>query len=230
MYSILLSEYEKGMALVNTKLKEIIKEDYKAVIIAWTFPIELDYNSFNNEWFKKGERRYNKYVSSLTKLGLKEENITILNCYDKENIHKFKKIIDDSDILVITGGNPEMLYSKVTQETEILYNIKHYKGIVIGFSAGAELQLKRYFITAKNNYYKYFAFYDGFGILNDPFYMDVHSINNKNYLMKLQKVANEKNKNVYAIYDDGAMIFNRETEKLEIFGNVKTFEPELNNK
>ena len=75
-----------------------------------------------------------------------------------------------------------MLYSKVTQETEILYNIKHYKGIIIGFSAGADLQLKRYFITAKNNYYKYFAFYDGFGVLDDPFYIDVHSINNKKYL------------------------------------------------
>ena len=47
-----------------------------------------------------------------------------------------------------------MLYSKVVQETELLYNIKYYKKLIIGFSAGAELQLKRYFITAKNNYYK----------------------------------------------------------------------------
>ena len=164
-------------------------------------------------------------MGSLLKLGIKEENITVLNCYDKDNIPNFKPIIDDSDILIITGGNPEMLYSKVTQETEILYNIKHYKGIIIGFSAGADLQLKRYFITAKNNYYKYFAFYDGFGVLDDPFYMDVHSINNKRYLEKLQKVSNDKKKNVYAIFDDGAMIYDRSTNKLEIFGNVLTFEP-----
>ena len=45
------------------------------------------------------------------------------------------------------------------------------------------------------------------------------------YLSKLQKVANEKNKNVYAIFDDGAMIYNRTSNELEIFGNVKTFEP-----
>lgn len=223
MYSVLLSEFEKGMELVNPTLRKILKKDYKVVIIAWAFPIELDYDSFNNEWFKKGERRYNKYVGSLLNLGLKEENITILNCYDKKNIPNFKKIIDESDILVITGGNPEMLYSKVTQETEVLYNIKHYKGIIIGYSAGTELQLKRYFITAKNNYYKYFAFYDGFGVLDDPFYIDVHSINNKYYLKKLQKIANEKRKNVYAIYNDGAIIFNRKTNDLDIYGNVKTF-------
>ncbi len=226
MYSILLSEYEKGMNLVETKLKKLINPTQKAVIIAWTFPAEIDKKTFDEEWFPLGGRRYNKYVGSLIKLGIKKENITILNCYDRENFEKFKAIIDDSDILVITGGNPEMLYSKVTQETEILYNIKHYKGIIIGFSAGADLQLKRYFITAKNNHYKYFAFYDGFGVLDDPFYIDVHSINNKKYLSKLQKVANSKQKNVYAIFDDGAMIYNRDTKELEILGNVLTFKPE----
>lgn len=212
--------------LVKNKLKKIINSNQKAVIIAWTFPTEIDKETFDDVWFPKSGRRYNKYVGSLLKLGIIEENITILNCYDRDNFKNFKSIIDDSDILVITGGNPEMLYSKVTQETEILYNIKHYKGIIIGFSAGADLQLKRYFITAKNNYYKYFAFYDGFGVLDDPFYIDVHSVNNKRYLEKLQKVANTKKKNVYAIFDDGAMIYNRSTKGLERFGNVLTFDPE----
>ena len=154
-----------------------------------------------------------------------KKKIYILNCYDKKNLTKFKDIIEESDILVITGGNPEMLYSKVVQETELLYTIKHYKGIIIGFSAGAELQLKRYFITAKNNYYKYFAFYDGFGILDDPFYMDVHSIKNRRYLDKLQKVSNEKRKKVYAIFNDGAMIYDRINHKLGTFGNVICFNP-----
>lgn len=226
MYSVLLSEYEKGMQLVEKKLKTKIKNDFKAVIIAWTFPTEIDKKTFDDEWFPKGGRRYNKYVGSLLNLGLREENIKILNCYDEEKFDEFKRIIDNSEILVITGGNPEMLYSKVVQETELLYNIKYYKGIIIGFSAGADLQLKRYFITAKNNYYKYFAFYDGFGVLNDPFYLDVHSIKNKMYLEKLQKVSNEKKKNVYAIFNDGAMIYDRNSKEIELFGNVMTFEPE----
>ncbi len=223
MYSVLLSEYEKGMKLVESELKKIVNPTQKAVIIAWAFPEEINKQIFEEEWFPTGGRRYNKYVGSLLKLGIKEENITVLNCYDRANVKKFKSIIDDSDILVITGGNPEMLYSKVTQETEILYNIKHYKGIIIGFSAGADLQLKRYFITAKNNYYKYFAFYDGFGVLNDPFYIDVHSINNKKYLGKLQNIANDKKKNVHAIFDDGAIIYDRSTGVLKMFGRVLTF-------
>ncbi len=223
MYSVLLSEYETGMKLVENRLKSLINDKQKVVVISWAFPNELNKKVFEEEWFPKYGRRYNKYVGALLKLGIKEENVTILNCYDDKQIKNFKTIIDNSDILVITGGNPEMLYSKVTQETEILYNIKYYKGIIIGASAGADLQLKRYFITAKNNYYKYFAFYDGFGVLNDPFYLDVHSINNKRYLDKLQNVANEKEKNVYAIFNDGAIIYNRETLELESYGNVLTF-------
>ena len=118
-----------------------------------------------------------------------------------------------------------MMYQKIVHSTELLYVLKHTKKIVIGESAGTELQLKRYFITAKNNYYKYFAFYDGLGLLDDPFYMDVHTINNKNYLNKLQKIADEKGKDVYAIYDGGVIIYNRDSLKMCVLDPVKKFSP-----
>lgn len=223
MYSVLLSECDCGMKLVCNRLRALIKENSKVVVIAWTFPMELNYEKFEKDFLNKQRRE--KYINSLIMLGINQKNIKFLNCYDTNNFQNFKKYIDESDVMVLTGGNPEMLYSKVVQDTEILYNIKHYKGIVIGFSAGAELQLKRYFITAKNNYYKYFAFYDGFGILDDPFYFDVHSINNNSYLNKLKRIANDTKKNVYAIFNDGGLIYNRSNGKIEIYGNVKIFKP-----
>lgn len=226
MYSILFSRIECGMDLVKERLKEIVSDNVKVVILPWTFPLELDAEKLENEFFKKNERRYNRYINELKKIGIKEENIIICNCYS-DTTEKIRKIIKESDILLLPGGNPEMLFQKVVHDTELLYDIKYYNGIVIGESAGTELQLKRYFITAKNNYYKYFAFYDGFGILNDPFYIDVHSINNKVYLNKLKKVANEKNKVVYAIYDDGALIYNRVSQEIEIYGNVKIITPDF---
>ena len=119
-----------------------------------------------------------------------------------------------------------MLFSKVVQEKDLLYDIKYFPGMILGESAGADLQLKRYFITAKNNYYHYFAFYDGFGVLDDPFYLDVHSrIDSKDYLDDLQEVADDKEKAVYAIFDDGAIIYNRESQEMEFYGNVLKFEP-----
>ena len=219
MYSVLFSKIEFGMDLVVERLKEFVKPDYKVAIFPWAFPVEITSEEFEKEYFPIDGRRYNKYYTELKKIGISKENIRVCNPY-KDTRNDLIEIIQNSDILLLPGGNPEMFFKKVL----------HYKGIIIGESAGCELQLKRYFITAKNNYYKYFAFYDGFGVLDDPFYMDVHSINNKRYLAKLQEVAADKNKSVYAIFDDGALIYNRDSSKLEIFGNVLTFVPKYNYK
>ena len=223
MYSILFSRIEVGMDIVLDRVKEIISPNSKVVILPWSFPVEIDADKLENEFFKKGERRYNRYINELKKLGIKEENVIVGNCYSDSKEY-LKKIIKESDVLLLPGGNPEMFFDKILHDTELLYDIKYYKGIIIGESAGTELQLKRYFITAKNNYYKYFAFYDGIGVLDDPFYIDVHTVNNKKYLEKLESVAKEKNKDVYAIYDDGALIYNRNTKNLEVYGHVIKFD------
>jgi len=224
MLNVLLSDYEKGIELVFERLNEYINNNTKIVVLPWTFPVEIDSDRLINEFFSKDGKRYNKYINPLIKMGAKQDNIFVLDCY-KDETNYLKEMINKADVLVMPGGNPEMLFNKVVQDTEILYEIKHFKGIVIGSSAGAELQLKRYFITAKNNYYKIFSFYDGFDIINNPFYFDVHSIDDKEYLDKLQSVANEKEKSVYAIFDDGAIIYNRDNKKIEIFGNVREFKP-----
>lgn len=227
MYSVFFSRMEMGMDLVKQDLINILPKKPKVAFLPWAFPVEIDAYKLENEFFKKGERRYNRYINELKKIGIKEEDITICNCYN-DSTEKLKNIIKNSNVLILPGGNPEMFFKKVTHDTEILYDIKHFKGLVIGESAGTELQLIRYFITAKNNFYKYFAFYDGFGLIDDPFYMDVHTINNKRYLDSLKKVANDTKKDVYAIYDDGAMIYNRFSNELKIYGNVKKFEPDKN--
>lgn len=223
-YSVFFSRIEIGMDIALTKIKSILPKNPKVVILPWTFSTELDANLLDNDFFKKGERRYNKYINELKKIGIAEENIVICNCYS-DSKEKLRQIIKESNILLLPGGNPEMFFKHVVHNTEILYDIKYFKGIIIGESAGTELQLTRYFITAKNNYYKYFAFYDGFGVIDDPFYIDVHTINNKNYLVKLQSIANEKNKKVYAIYDDGAIIYKRDTKELNMYGNIRVFNP-----
>lgn len=220
MYSIFFSKINLSFNLVEERLKNIIKNDYKVVVVPWSFAIETDAEGVDKYFSGKKKE---KYFSPLLKLGIEEKNITIINCYRDKTEYMIEKI-KESDVLVLPGGNPEMFYNKVVSCG--LYNvIRNYNKIVIGESAGTELQLNNYFITAKNNYYKKFDWYKGFGIINDPFYMDVHSSNNYNYLRKLQKVANEKKKNVYAIYDDGVLILNRKTNDLEIYGNVKTFIP-----
>jgi len=225
MYRVLFSRIEQGIVHVEEQLKKIIPKGAKVLILPWAFPTELDANRLCNEFFKKGEKRYQRYIDSLKKVGILEQNIKIGNCYSDTSF-ELKQMIQESDILMLPGGNPEMFFQKVVHDTEILYDIKYYKGIILGESAGAELLLKRYFITKENNYYPYFAFYDGFGVLNDPFYFDVHSISSKDYFDVLQKVSDDTKKNVYAIFDDGVIIY-QSTLQIELFGHVEFFCPNI---
>ena len=130
--------------------------------------------------------------------------------------------INDSSILILPGGNPEMFYNKVMQ-TGIFDCLKNYKKTIIGVSAGAELQLKKYFITKKNNYYKKFAWYDGFGIIDDNFYFDVHSVNRGRYLSSLKNKSIQTKTNIYCLFDSGVIVYNRKTKEINTYGEVVIF-------
>ena len=164
MYSILLSSFEKGIDIVKEELKKIINKEFNVVVIPWSFAIELKTNNIK-EFFN--EDKENKYLGPLKELGIKEENIKVLDCYNDSKEYMIDSI-NNSSMIMFTGGNPEMLYKKV-EEAGLINYIKDYKKIVIGSSAGAELQLKKYFIKKKNNYYKKFCFYEGFGIIKEEF-------------------------------------------------------------
>lgn len=226
MYSVFFSKIDIGMDIIATRLMSIVKNNSKVAIFPWAFPVEMTSSEFENDYFSIGGKRYKKYLDELKKIGIKEKNYIVCNPY-KHTKEELINIIKNSDILFFPGGNPEMMFKKVLHDTEILYDIKYFNGLIIGESAGAELQLKRYFITSKNNFYSYFSFYDGFGVINDPFYFDVHTVNDENYIKELTKAANDTKKTVYAIYDDGVLLYNRQTNELEKFGNIGVFKPNL---
>ena len=153
MYSVLFSRIEIGMDLVKEEIKKILPEKVKVAVFPWAFPVELNADKLENEFFKKGEKRYNRYINELKKIGIDENSIIVCNCYS-DSKEELKRIIKESNVLLLPGGNPEMFFKKIVHDTDLLYEIKYYTGIIIGESAGTELQLRRYFITAKNNYYK----------------------------------------------------------------------------
>ncbi len=224
MYSILLSKIENSEDLIAKRLKEIILKESKVLIFPWAFPKEISSEEFENNYFSVKGERYKKYLRGLEKFNIKKENCIICNPY-KDSKTQLKKMIKQSDVLIFPGGNPEMFFQKVLHDTELIYDIKHFRGIIIGESAGAELQLKRYFITSTNNFYKYMAFYDGFGIINDSFLLDVHTKKEAKYILELQNIANSTNMLIYAICDDGAIVYDRTTKKIETYGQVEIIKP-----
>lgn len=217
MYSILLSNFDEGFAIIKDQLKKYINEDFKVVVIPWSFATELKTKKI--EEFFDDSKEY-KYLNPLKELGIK--SIKVLDCYNDSKEYMINSI-EESSIIILTGGNPEMLYNKVS-EAGLIEHLKNYNKIIIGSSAGAELQLKKYFITKKNNYYKKFAWYEGFGIIDDDFYFDVHSVNRGRYLPSLRNKSKELQKDIYCIFNSGAIIYNRKTRKINCYGDVIRFE------
>lgn len=218
MISVLMSKMEIGFPMIEDEIKKYVNEKTVVTIIPWSFPVETDGNGLD-EYYKNKIKE--KYCNPFLKIGVKEENINYLNCY-KDDLEFMKTSILNTDILVLTGGNPEMFYNKVVS-IGLLNTIKNFNKVIIGSSAGAELQLSDYFITAKNNYYQQFDWYKGFGIISNSFFFDVHSLNDEKYLSQFYKIARSKQKNVYAVFNDGVIIYNRENKNIQLYGNVLLF-------
>lgn len=92
MYSVFFSKMDIAIDIIASRLKEIIKEESKVLIFPWGFPLEITNEEFENDYFPKGGRRYNKYLNSLKKINIKEENCTVCNPY-KHSSKELKKLI-----------------------------------------------------------------------------------------------------------------------------------------
>ena len=221
-YSILCSHFEPMFDKLQNELRSIVPSNPKVLVLPFAFPIETDANNLENEWIVP---QRDKYLKGLLDLGISEERVTIVNCYKctKEQLHK---LINSSNVLVIPGGNSEMLYYKLAMEFDALYLLKYFDGLIIGESAGACTQFREYFITKENNYHGYKAWYPGFGMLNDSYYIDVHTQDNEEYFQQLQKISNKRKKTIYALHDDDAIVHNRSDNTFILYGNINTFSPE----
>ena len=220
-YSVLCSHFKPMFEKLSNRLVDLIPSDPKVLVLPLAFPVETTKEALDNEWINVKKDRY---LDGLYALGIKDENITIINCYrySKEEV---KNLLRDSNILIIPGGNPEMLYYKLVMEYDLLYDLKYYDGLIIGESAGACTQFREYFITKENNYHGYKAWYPGFGVLNDPYYIDVHTKDDKEYMNELQKTSNKRKRIIYALHEEDAILHDRSTGKFELFGNINIIEP-----
>lgn len=219
MYSILCSKFDQVVNEISNELKKYIKSDAKVLILPWAFPVELDKERFREEYFKKDEKRYNRYIKAMEQIGVKEAQIEVLSCYEENKID-IKLKIQKADIIFLPGGNPEMFYKKLVDEFGLYKTLKEYKGIIIGESAGAVLHFGKYFLTEENSYYKVFEYYNGIGILEGNFEIDVHTINSKEYIDKLKHIAKKDQKTIYAILDDGAILVNRQNNEIQILNDT----------
>ncbi len=152
--------------------------------------------------------------------GLKEKQIHWVN-YFTDSIPQMKEAILNSSVLLLTGGAPDLMYRRI-REKKLSGLLRRYQGLVIGYSAGAMIQLGEYHITPDEDYPQ-FCWKNGLGYLTD-FDVEVHFQNTPHQLRHIERALSERHRPVYAIDEKGGMIVQPDGTK-SFFGAVTCFDP-----
>lgn len=141
--------------------------------------------------------RFNSVSTALKEKGLK--NFEMIN-ETKESIKQMINKINSSDALFITGGNPKFLLESL-KKLKLIRSIKNYKGMIIGYSAGAMILSKKCVIPGGiEEEYPKTVILKGLGLIEfsiSPHYKKEHDVILKNLSKKYD---------FYGIMDKSALI------------------------
>lgn len=121
----LCSKVKYILAEISDELNNL--QNKKVVVLPWSFPNEFGSEDLEEKWIIPG---MSKYYDKLTDLGFE---VIVENCFKKTQ-EEIEKDIQESGLLIITGGNPHMLLKQLSPDKGVLTK---YNGVIIGESGGA---------------------------------------------------------------------------------------------
>lgn len=220
MTNILLEGFDINAHWLYDELKNYIKPHYTVAVVAFSFRDNRvkGLSDWNQLYSKESGKFYNGIVGGFVAYGISENNITFVNYFsDTKEIAAQK--IQNADIVYFLGGLPDRMMDRIN-EFDLYDVLLNHKGVIMGYSAGAVIQLAEYHLSPDEDY-KEFSFYIGIPYLGD-FYLQVHYENTEAQNAAIQKVLNGRGKTVYATsLGKGAVIVHNGTVKL--LGEVHTF-------
>ena len=217
MTNILLSRYDISKRWCLKELKKYIKKDAKVTVIAFSFGDEI---SNADEWEKFYGRKgvlSNALEKSFKHYGIHSENIEYVNCF-RDTPETAKQKLRNADILYIPGGAAADKIMTRVIEFELYREIENHCGVVIGFGAGAQVQLANYHISSDTDKMCYslgFRFAEGFDIEPD------YSAGDESQNYFIRRVVTETGVPVYAMGAEGAIIV--ENGSINVIGDVNCF-------
>ena len=221
MVNILLEGYDIDAPWLYGELKHYIKPYHKVAIVAFSFRdscvrSQIDWDAL---YSRKRGKYYPFMVSGFTAYGIPEGNITFVNYFADTKASAAEKI-RTADIIFFPGGLPDRMFERI-REFGLYDLLKEHRGIVMGFSAGAVIQLAEYHLSPDDDY-PTFAYFEGLPYLSG-FYLEVHYEGSDVQNASICRVLLERGMPVYAtVFGAGAIIV--DNGEIKLLGNVITFE------
>lgn len=193
----------------------------KVFILAFSFAAEYIHSS--EEWIQaygqpEGEY-YRPMLKALTSYGVREEEISWGN-YFEDSPRALQAKINEAEVLFLPGGAPDEFFDRL-KEKNLIDAIQQFNGTILGFSAGAMVQIQDFHIT-EDDHYKEYSYHEGLDLLTD-FDVEVHFEKDDSTMqVSIQRCLKEKKKVVYGIGNAGAVIV--EGDSILTLGEVEKYE------
>ena len=222
MINILLDVLNFSADFLYEELKRYIHPSDKVVILAFSYRDGEVQNlrDWKILYGKSGGRYYDSMVSPFLRYGIPEDHIEWINYYTDAK-SKAAEQIRNADILYLPGGMPDRMMERI-DDFNLRDAILQFQGVVMGYSAGALIQLQEYHLSPDQDYPE-FTYFKGLPILKD-FYLEVHYEDSPAQNEAIQRVLEERRKTVYAMVADQAAIV-MDGSKVNFLGDVKMFTP-----
>ncbi len=222
MTHILLENYHIDSDLLYPALKPCLRPSDRVAVIAFAFRDTrvrsvADWNAL---YGRENGRFYGGIVQSFARYGIPESSITFVNYFSDTRQTAALKI-READIVYFPGGLPDRMMERI-QKFGLDRLLASHTGVMMGYSAGAVIQLAEYHLSPDEDYPS-FSHYRGLPCLNG-FYLEVHYEQTPAQTESIRRVLTERKMPVYALYRDaGALIVDQGT--VRPLGRVKVFSP-----
>lgn len=220
MVNILLEGYEIDAPWLYEELKKYIKPIHKVAVVAFSFRDNRvkSLADWDILYSKENGRFYGGIVSSFVSYGIPEENVSFIN-YFADTKESAQEKIENADIVYFLGGLPDRMMERI-KEFDLQDVLMKHQGIVMGYSAGAVIQLAEYHLSPDDDYPE-FGYYEGLPYLKD-FYLEVHYEETASQKAAIEKVIAERQKTVYATsLMKGAILV--DNGNIRLLGDVKEY-------
>jgi peptidase E len=217
MINVLLSLNDFSDGALKDSLAPYLKPAMTVLVIPFShgprkMPTVVEYD----EYCSKGGRYHKELIENFGSFGIKQENIDLIHYYQDSHQTMVKKIAG-ADVLFFTGGLPDKTVERV-QKKGLMDAITSFKGIVMGVSAGALIQLPDYFCTPDKDY-PTFAFYRGLGLIKHEFLIDVHYEGTP--LLDTYPELRGLDRPIYALPNGSGIICNN--DEVRLVGDITVF-------
>lgn len=196
MVNVLLEGYDIGASWLREKLKQYIKPEHRVAVVAFSFRDSRvrSLEDWNALYGRDSGKFYGGIVGGFAPYGIPGHNVTFLNYFTDTKESAAEKI-KEADILYFLGGLPDKMMERI-REFDLYDALMGHDGIVMGYSAGALIQLAEYHLSPDEDYPE-FRYYEGLPYLKD-FYLEVHYEGTDVQNAAIQRVLAERGKVVYA--------------------------------